>query len=114
MNANLRRFPQLQCVSDEEKQDVINDDSSDININERGDETEESDKNDESSINASSDDTDNDNEVMESGLSVIYEAYFWKSFKESMRKENEIPIQTIVNMTSYWKRNQYINHANNI
>ena len=74
-------------MSDEEKQDVINDDSSDTNINERGDKTEESDKNDESSINASSDDIDNDNEVMKSKLSVIYEVfYFWKSFKESMRK----------------------------
>ena len=71
-------------MSDEEKEDVINDDSSDININERGGEIEESDKNDESSINSSSDDIDNDNEVMESGLSVIYEAYFWKSFKISI------------------------------
>ena len=96
------------------KRRCYDDDSSDINIYERGDETEESDKNDESSINVSSDDTDNDNEVMESVLSVIYEAYFWKSFKESMNKENEIPIQTIVNMTSSWKGNQYINHANNI
>ena len=51
---------------------------------------------------------------MESGLSVIYEAYFWKNFKESMRKKNEIPIQTIVNMISYWKGIQYINQANNI
>ena len=104
-----------ECVSDEEKEDVINDDSSDININERGDETEESDKNDESSINASSDDIDNDNEVMKSKLSVIYEVfYFWKSFKESMKTEYEIPIQTFVNMTSSWKGIQYINHANNI
>ena len=31
-----------------------------------------------------------------------------------MKKENEIPIQTIVNITSYWKGIQYINHANNI
>ena len=31
-----------------------------------------------------------------------------------MIKEKEIPIQTIVNMPSYWKGNQYINHANNI
>ena len=47
-------------------------------------------------------------------LSVIYEGYFWKSFKESLIKEKEIPIRTIVNMNSYWKGNQYINHGNNI
>ena len=61
------------------KENIINDDSSDMNIIERGDETEKSEKSDESSINASSDDTDdtdNDNEVMESGLRVIYEAHF--------------------------------------
>ena len=51
---------------------------------------------------------------MKSGLSLIYEAYFWKYFKELMNKEYEISIQTIVNMTSYWKGIQYINHANNI
>ena len=51
---------------------------------------------------------------MEPVLSVIYESYFWKAFKESLIKEKEIPIQTIVSMTSYWKGNQYINHANNI
>ena len=62
-----------------EKEDIINDDSSDMNIIKRGDETEISEKSDESSINVSSDDTDdtdNDNEVTESGLSVIYEAHF--------------------------------------
>ena len=31
-----------------------------------------------------------------------------------MNKEIEIPIQTLINMTSYWKGNQYINHANNV
>ena len=70
-----------ECVSDEEKGDVINNDSTDIHFIERGDEIEESDKSDESSINVSSDDTDNDNEVMKTGLSIIYETYFWKSFK---------------------------------
>ena len=73
-------------MSDEEKEDVINDCSTDINFNERGDETEESDKTDKSSINVFSDDTENNNEVMEYGLSVIYKAYFWKTFKESMKK----------------------------
>ena len=65
-----------QRFGDEEKEDVINDDSIDIKFNERGDEIEKSNKSDERSINASLDDTNNDNEVMETGLSVIYEAYF--------------------------------------
>ena len=103
-----------ECQSDEEKEVVIVDELTDINFNEEGDEIEESDESDESSNNESSDDIDNDNEVTEPVLSVIYEAYFWKSFKESMIKEKEIPIQTIVNMTSYWKGNQQINHRNNI
>ena len=74
----------FECVSDEEKEIVINDGSTDINFNEQGDEIEESNMSDESSINESSDDIYNDNEVTESVLSVIYEAYFWKSFKESL------------------------------
>ena len=79
-----------ECVSDEEREVVINDGSIDINFNEQGDEIEESDKSDESSINESSDDTDNDNELMEYVLSVIYEAYFWIFFKESLIKGGEI------------------------
>ena len=63
-----------ECMSDEEKDIVINDDPSDIIIIERSDETEENEMNDENSIDASSDTSDNDNEVMKSGLSVIYEA----------------------------------------
>ena len=47
-------------------------------------------------------------------LSVIYDAYFWKYFKESMINEKESHIQIIVNMTTFWKDNQYINHENNI
>ena len=71
-------------------------------------------KNDENSSDESSDELDNDIEEMKFGLSAIYEAYFWKSFNESMKKEIEIPIQTLVYMTSYWKVIQYINHANSI
>ena len=77
-----------ECVSDEEKEVVIND-GSDINFKEQGDEIEESDKSDESSINVYSDDTDNDNEVMETGLSIIYETYFWKSFKNQWKKKTK-------------------------
>ena len=33
---------------------------------------------------------------------------------ESVINEKEIHIQTINNMTSEWKGNQYINHGNNI
>ena len=73
--------------SDEEKEAVIVDGSIDINFNEEGDEIEEWDKRDESRNSESSDDTDNNNEVTEPILSVIYEAYFWKYFKESLIKE---------------------------
>ena len=47
---------------------------------------------DENSIDESSDELDKDIEEMKFGLSAIYEAYFWKSFNESMNKEIEIPI----------------------
>ena len=127
-----------ECVSDEEKDFVVNDDLSDIIINEQSDVTKDNEKNDDNSILSSSDASENDNEEMKSGkndenssdessdeldndieemkfgLSAIYEAYFWKSFNESINKEIEIPIQTLVNMTSYWKGIQYITHANNI
>ena len=65
-----------ECESDEEKEVVIVDGLTDINFNEEGDEIEESDESDESSNNESSDDIDNDNEVTEPVLSVVYEAYF--------------------------------------
>ena len=81
--------------SDEEKGVVIVDGSTDINFNEEGDKIEESVESDESGNNQSSNDTDNDNEVTEPMLNVIYEAYFLKSFKESLIKEKDILIQKI-------------------
>ena len=125
-------------MSDQEKDIANNDDPSDIIINEQNGVTKDNEKNDDNSILSSSDASENDNEEMKSGkneensidecsdeldndieemkfgLSAIYEAYFWKYFNESMNKEIEIPIQTLVNMTSYWKGIQYINHANSI
>ena len=103
-----------ECESDKEKEVVIVDGPTDKNFNEEGDGIEKSDESDKSSNNESSNDTDNDNEVPEPVLSVIYESYFWKSFKELLIKEKEISIQTLVNMTFYWKGNQYINPGNNI
>ena len=100
--------------SDEEKEVIIVDWSTDVIFIEQGDKIEEHDESDESSNNESSNFTDNDNEVTESVLCVIYEAYFLKYFKESLINEKFIPIQTIVNMTSFLKGNQYINHGNNI
>ena len=97
--------------------DNKNDDNnilSSIDASEDDNDENHSGKNDDNSSDESSDELDNDIEEKIFGLTVIYEAYFWKSFNESLNKETEIPVQTLVNMTSCWKGKQYINHANNI